>query len=470
MTHDRTTRRQFLRFGALAGAAALGGCTLGRAASAGTQPAGKPDRPNVLFIAVDDLRHDCGCWGHPLVRTPNIDRLAATGMRFDRSYCQHSICNPSRSSFLTGLRPGTTGIHGNRTPLRSKLPDAVTLPQHFRNNGYVTARLGKIFHGGFDDERSWDVSTDFRPTPIGHKGDGRNLTGGTLKWCAWKAAEGADEDQPDGQVAAEAVRLLGQTRDKPLFLAVGFHKPHDPFIAPKKYFEPYPMQAITLPPPAPEGAEPAPGPDRGGGFAKAFDAFTDRERREFTRAYYACTTFMDAQLGKVLDALDRLGLAEKTIVVFLSDHGYHLGERGWWNKNTLFELSCRSPLIVRAPGVTAPGKPTQRLVEFIDVFPTLTDLCGLGNPKGLAGTSFVPTLRDPDRAVKNAAFTEVSRGKYMGYSVRTERWRYTEWDSGKRGAELYDHNADPNEWRNLADDPAHAAVRADLAKRLRALA
>jgi len=469
------TRRRFLRWTALAGAAAVAGCAPSaereRAVSAASAAAeGVPKPPlNVLFIADDDLRHDCGCWGHPLVKTPHLDRLAATGTRFDRSYVQFPICNPSRSSLLTGLRPDATQVTDNRTPLRSKLPDVVTLPQLFRQNGYFTAGLGKIFHGGMNDDRSWDVYADFKPTPTGHKGQGRNLTGGTLRWCAWKAADGTDEDQPDGQTAAEAVRLLEAHRAGPFFLGVGFHKPHDPFVAPKRYFDMYPLDDITLPQ-APADATPAPQPAVGGGFAKAFAKFTDRERREFTRAYYAGTTFMDAQLGKVLDALDRLGLADRTVVVFASDHGYHLGERGWWNKNTLFEHSCRSPLIVRAPGVGRAGQATSRLVEFVDIFPTLTDLCGLSNQPGLAGQSFVPLLRDPRRPWKETAFTQVRRGGFAGYSVRTERWRYTEWDGGAKGVELYDHRSDPGEWHNRADDPTLAPVRADLAKRLRAYA
>jgi len=477
MTNNESTRRQFLHLGVAAGAAALGGCVVGgpEASKAGrdevkeeNRDAKKRDRrPNVLFIAVDDLRHDCGCWGHPLVRTPNIDRLAASGTRFDRSYCQYPICNPSRSSFLTGLRPDTTQVLSNRTPLRSKLPDVVTLPQLFRQNGYFTARLGKIFHGGFDDARSWDVSKDLKPTPTGHKGEGRNLTGGTLRWCAWRAAEGGDADQPDGQLAAAAIRLLEQDRDRPFFIGLGFHKPHDPFVAPKRYFDLYPLARLHLPETPPD-ATAAPEPAFSQGFARAFAGFSDRDRREFMRAYYACTTFMDAQLGKVLGALDRLGLAESTVIVFLSDHGYHLGERGWWNKNTLFEHSCRSPLIVRVPGVGTPGQATQRLVEFVDIYPTLTELCGLPAPKGLEGRSIVPLLRDPGRAWKEAAFTQVRRGTFAGYTVRTERWRYTEWDGGKRGVELYDHRTDPGEWHNVAQDGSHKEVCAALRKHLRA--
>ncbi len=470
------TRRQFLRLGAAAGAAALGGCAVSRpgAAAVGASTPKKAgekgrrgDPPNVLFVAVDDLRHDCGCWGHPMVRTPNIDRLASSGTRFDRSYCQYPVCNPSRSSLLTGLRPDTTHVLNNRTPLRSKRPDVVTLPQWFRQHGYFTARLGKIFHGGFDDARSWDESSNRRPTPIGRKGQGRNLTGGRLRWCAWRAAEGGDEDQPDGQLAGGAVRLLEQDRDRPLFIGLGFHKPHDPFVAPKRYFNPYPLSKME-PPETPADAAPAPEPAFSRGFARAFAEFTDRDRREFMRAYYACTTFMDAQLGKVLDALDRSGQADRTVVVFLSDHGYHLGERGWWNKNTLFEHSCRSPLIVRAPGIGAAGQTTRRLVEFVDLYPTLCELCGLPAPEGLEGRSVLPLLREPDRPWKETAFTQVSRGQFAGYTVRTQRWRYTEWDGGKQGVELYDHEADPGEWHNLADDPAHASVRAELSRRLRA--
>ena len=474
MANSEPTRRQFLHLGAAAGAAALGGGIVSSPGAAGAcapkpkksgEEATPYDRQYILFIAIDDLRHDCGCWGHPMVRTPNIDRLASRGTRFDRSYCQYPVCNPSRSSFLTGLRPDTTQVLGNRTPLRSKLPDVVTLPQLFRQNGYFTARLGKIFHGKFDDARSWDVSTDFRSTPTGQKGEGRNLTGGRLRWCAWRAADGRDEDQPDGQLAAGAIRLLEQDRDRPFFIGLGFHKPHDPFVAPKRYFDLYPLLRMQ-PPETPPDATPASEPAFSRGFAQAFATFTDRDRREFMRAYYACTTFMDAQLGNVLDALDRFGLAESTVIVFLSDHGYHLGERGWWNKNTLFEHSCRSPLIVRAPGIGMPGQATQRLVEFVDIYPTLGELCGLPTPEGLEGRSFVPLLREPDRPWKQAAFTQVERGTFAGYTVRTQRWRYTEWDGGKQGVELYDHDSDPGEWHNLAEEPARASVRAHLSGHL----
>jgi uncharacterized sulfatase len=433
----------------------------------------KPRRLNVLLIISDDLRNDLGCYGHPLVKSPNLDRLAARGMRFDRAYCQYPICNPSRTSFLTGLRPDTTRIFGNQVPFRSTLPDAVTLAQLFRQHGYFTASLGKVFHRGLtvddikgemDDPKSWDVRKYFVATPRGRQGEGRNLTGGKLEWCRWLAAEGGDEDQPDGQIAAEAVRLLEQKRAGPFFLAVGFHRPHDPFIAPKRYYEPYPLERLR--PSADTG--PLPGDVKPAVPNTSKFAFTDREKREFLRAYYAGVTFMDAQVGRLLDALDRLNLWENTIVIFLSDHGYHLGERGWWNKNTLFELSARAPLIVCAPPMKARGQGSSRLVEYVDIYPTVTELCGLKAPPGLEGVSFRPLLDDPTRPWKAAAFTQVQRGKIMGRTMRTERWRYTEWDEGRAGVELYDHRSDPQERRNLAQAPDQAETVATLRRQLRA--
>jgi iduronate 2-sulfatase len=313
-----------------------------------------------------------------------------------------------------------------------------------------------------DDTNSWDAAKYFQATPVGLRGEGRNLTGGKLAWCRWLAAEGDDEDQPDGQIAREAVRLLGEKRDKPFFLAVGFHKPHDPFIAPKKYFDLYPLDSLKLYlTAAPAGDPPL---AIGSGWKNQFASFTDKERREYLRAYLACVSFMDAQLGKILDEFERLKLAEKTVVLFLGDHGFHLGERGWWNKNTIFELSARVPFIVWSPGMKAAGQTCSRLVELVDIFPTVVELCGLKAPSGLEGRSFVPLLDDPKQPWKEAAFTQVQRGTSAGRSVRTERYRYTEWDGGKRGIELYDHNTDPQELRNLANDPGHEAVIAKLKK------
>jgi uncharacterized sulfatase len=429
---------------------------------------------NVLFVVSDDLRDHLGCYGNQTVHTPNIDRLAARGVRFEHAYAQYPVCNPSRSSFLTGLRPDQTGVTDNNTLLRSKLPDVVTLPQFFRQNGYYTAAFGKIFHLGggrdaaakerwMDLPKSWDEARAYQATLAGKVVEGRNLTGGALRWCHWGVTAGSDDDQPDGQNAREAIALMEKLGDKPWFIGLGFHKPHDPFVAPQKYFELYPQGAIALYR-DPKDMTPAPPLAVGfGEFGAAFRKFTDTERREFQRAYYAGVSFMDAQLGRVLDALHRLGQTDRTLIVFLSDHGYHLGERQWWNKNTLFERSTRTPLIIAAPG----GRPgvARGLVELIDLFPTICEVCGLKPPSGLAGQSLKPLLDDPSLPGKAAAFTIVTRGaQQRGESIRTDRWRYTAWSDGKR--ELYDHLADPEECQNLAGDATHAAFIIELQARL----
>jgi len=453
-----------------AGIAALGQSAYGNILAQAQSPNGKASqqRRNVLFIVVDDLNHSLGCYGHPLVKSPNIDRLAARGIRFERAYCQFTICNPSRTSFLTGLRPDTTGILNNTTGFRSKLPEVVTLPQLFRKHGYFTARLGKIFHArkNTGDPQAWDVTIDPKATPRGQKGQGRNLTDGRVKWCRWLAAEGDDQDQPDGQIAAETIRLLEQRRDEPFFIAAGFLKPHDPFIAPKKYFDLYPLESLKLPEDPPDRS-PELAQVIGSGWMDEFNRFTDRERREFMRAYYAGVSFMDAQLGKIMAAMDRLGMWQNTTVVFFGDHGYHLGERGWWNKNTLFELSTRAPLIMATPEIKTKGASCSRIVEFVDIYPTLADLHGLAAPGNLEGTSFTPLLNAPNLPWKKMAFSQVQRGKIAGRSVRTVRWRYTEWDQGKQGTELYDHDHDPGEYYNLANDPQYSETIKELRKMLR---
>ena len=474
MDNSRTTRRQFLR--ASTAAVALGGWAsrdiLAQERSSprlqSSEVLGSQRKKNVVFIVVDDLNNSLGCYGHSVVRSPNIDELAARGVRFDRAYCQFTVCNPSRTSFLTGLRPDSTGILDNSTPFRSKLPNAVTLPQLFRKHGYFTARVGKIFHSGknMDDPQAWDVTSDPKGTPLGKRGQGRNLTGGRIQWCRWLAAEGDDEDQADGQVAAEALRLLEQQHHRPFFLAVGFHKPHDPFVAPKRYFDLYPLARLKPPrDPADRSAELAQA--IGSSWKTEFDRFTDTERREFMRAYYAGISFMDAQVGKIVAALDRFELWNSTTVVLIGDHGYHLGERGWWNKNTVFELSARAPLIVVTPQMRAKGTNCSRIVEFVDIYPTLADLHGLPRPDNLEGTSFRSLLNDPNLPWEKAAFTQVQRGKIAGRSVRTERWRYTQWDRGAQGEELYDHSSDPGEYRNLVGNPRYAKTIAELDKLLR---
>jgi len=428
------------------------------------------DRPNVLLIVADDLRDTLGCYGNQAVQTPNIDLLAARGVRFDRAYVQYTVCNPSRSSFLTGLRPDQTHVLDNTTLLRDRLPDVVTWPQLLRQNGWYTAALGKIFHLGnrrdakeaarwSDLAKSWNEAQAFDTTPAGKIVEGRNLTDGSLRWCQWGMTAGGDDDQPDGQTAREAIRLIDKLQDRPWLIATGFHRPHDPFIAPTKYFDRYPLGEIKLYR-DPAGLMPAPPLAVGfGDFGIAFNKFTDKERAEFQRAYYAGVSFMDAQVGRLLDALDSRKLWDKTIVIFIGDHGYHLGERGWWNKNTLFERSCRTPLIIAAPAMK-PGV-ARGLVEFIDLFPTVADLCGVAPPPGLAGQSLRQLLDDPSRPGKPAAFTLVTRGpRQRGDSVRTDRWRYTEWSDG--ASELYDHGADPEEVRNLAGEASQAKTVSQL--------
>lgn len=437
---------------------------------------------NVLFIAVDDLNNDLACYGNTTVKSPNIDRLAKRGVLFNKAYTQFPLCSPSRSSLLTGRRPDVTGIYELQTHFRKNLPDVVTLPQLFKNNNYHSARVGKIFHygvpaqigtNGLDDSVSWNQ----RVNPKGHdKVDEQTITNVTPdrqlgSALSWRAEDGADEDQTDGRIATEAIKILEEKKNGPFFLAVGFFRPHTPYVAPKKYFDLYPADKIIL---AKEKENDLADVPEAALFTKPSHwGLDEAKRRDAQRAYYACISFMDAQVGRVLDALDRLKLTDKTIVVLWSDHGYNLGHHGQWMKQSLFENSARVPLIFSVPGGLK-GQRSERTVELLDIYPTLAQLTGL-SANGLEGKSLVPLLKNPKATWDKAAYSQVRRstGKpnegpfIMGRSVRTERWRYTEWDDGRAGIELYDHEKDPDEFTNLAQEAQYKPTVKELAALLK---
>ncbi len=431
------------------------------------QPKPAPRPYNVLFIAVDDLNNNLGCYGHPLVKSPNIDKLAGSGVMFQRAYCQIPWCSPSRSSLMTGLRPDSVQVFNLQTHFRSTVPAVTTLPQLFKNNGYFSARVGKLFHygvpgdigtSGLDDSLSWHTVVNPKGRDKAEEGKLKNLTpsrslGSSL---AWLEAEGTDEEQTDGMVAGEAIRLLQENQNKPFFLAVGFFRPHCPFIAPEKYFDLYPPEKIALPKgPAGDAADI---PPAALWTTPANWGLNEQDRREAIRAYYASISFVDAQVGRLLNALRRFGLSDNTVVVLWSDHGYLLTEHGQWMKQSLFEESARVPLIIAAPGAEGNGAVCPRTVELLDLYPTLAGLTGLQAPPYLMGKSLVPLLGNPTLKWDKPAYTQINRKDLMGRSVRTGQWRYTEWDNGKAGTELYDHGKDPKEYTNLANNPAYAKV------------
>jgi len=456
-------------------------------------PAAERRRPNVLFIAADDLRNDLGCYGHPLAKTPNLDRLAARGVVFDRAYCQQAVCNPSRASLLTGRRPDTLGIWDLPTHFRQVDPKLVTLPQWFKKHGYFTQNIGKIFHNWRQeiqgDPKSWSVPAVLHYAT--HGSDTPRVEGelppdlARARRC--ERRDVPDEAYFDGRIAARAVAALRKLKDRrePFFLAVGFWKPHLPFNPPKKYWDLYDRSRIA---PAANPRPPVGGPEIALHDSRELlragrGKLTREEVIELRHGYLAAISYLDAQVGKVLDELNRLGLSKNTIVVFWSDHGFHLGEHGLWCKTSNFELDARVPLIIAQPGghvrsdktTRAPGpalaepRRTAALVELLDLYPTLVELCGLPRPKGLEGVSLAPVLADPTAQVKRAAFTQHPRPAYyrgqpevMGASVRTDRYRYTEWRDFATGKvmarELYDHKSDPAETKNVIDSPPDAAA------------
>ncbi len=448
-------------------------------------------KTNVLLIVSDDLAARLACYGDPTVKSPNIDRLAARGVRFDNAYCQFPLCNPSRTSFLTGLRPNTTRVYDNATQFRQNLPNAQSIGQTFLKAGYHVARVGKLYHygvpaqigtDGLDDPPSWqehfnpkgrDVEEDepLIVREVFDKASGKtvladknqlNQMGATLSWLA---SEGTDEEMTDGKIANRAINLLEENKDKPFFIAAGFFRPHTPYVSPKTpYWGFYAVDSIPLwkEPAGWEGTV----PQIALTLRPEEQHMTDDQRRMAIQAYFASISFMDAQVGRILDAVDRLGLADHTVIVFQSDHGYQLGEHRQWQKMSLFETTAKVPLIIAAPG-GAKGVVSKRTVELVDLHATLADLAGVEAPK-TDGTSLKPLVLDPNAPWDKPAITQVTRGGAgkgsMGYSVRTERWRYTEWGGGTKGTELYDHDADPGELVNLANDPQHAEDVAAMKK------
>lgn len=487
--------------------------------------AATPARPNVLFLISDDLAALLGCYGDPRVKTPNLDRLAARGARFDLAYCAYPLCGPSRNSMLTGLYPNSTGVHGNGVMFRQTVPSHVSLPQAFRHAGYLATRIGKLYHygvpnsigtDGYDDPASWEI--EFNPAGVDRLEEEPKIftlvPGNYGSVLSWYASPKPDRFHTDALLASDAEWVLERSArqpDRPFFLAVGFFRPHAPFVAPKDpYFGFYPEGEMPVVRGVAEDEKDIPLPALAS-RKREEEKLTDELRRQAVQAYYASISFMDAQVGRVLGTLDRLGLAEKTIIVFTSDHGYHLGEHGLWKKQSLFEESARVPLLIVAPGVSRPGSVVRTPVSQVDLYPTLTELAGVTPPKNLQGQSLVALLKDPQAKGRGWALTQVTRGgggggegegragkrkaaataagaeaapqvkrklavggetgggRLFGYSLRTARWRYTEWgEGGAQGRELYDHETDPRELANLAQAAAHADTARELSAQLRA--
>lgn len=543
---NRMTRRTFLTASALAAPAVATALASPALATSGSPSApminkGKRRR-NVLFIGTDDMCNRLGCYGVP-VKSPNLDRLAQSGVRFDHHYCQFPLCGPSRTSLMTGLAPDTTRCYDLNTDFRETIPQTVTLSQLFQKNGYFTARAGKIYHynnpseigtPGFDDPASWhkvsypagydrthdeglvtfytpqdrmyggkmiqqylrmqaerdkEMESHWQDTgpkaPWRHGGAGPGGIRVAQDGCtpllplskngdlgiaiAGHASDGEDKIITDYMVAEAAICMMDEHRDEPWFIGTGFFRPHVPFIVPSKYFDMYQLDEIQVPPLEPGELNIAP--------RIAYDAtdsnygMTMQQHREAVRAYYAAISFVDAQVGRLVDALQRLDLAKDTTIVFWADHGFMVGEHGQWEKMKLFEPSTRVPFIMAGAGVTGAGRPCKRTSEHLNIYPTLAEMCELeGAPSNLQGRSLMPLLQNPDAPWDRPAVTQVTRrnaaGGTMGYSVRTERYRYTMWAGGSDGEELYDYQQDPRELKNLASDASATALKAKLHAKL----
>lgn len=430
----------------------------------GNLSAQQKEKYNVLFIAVDDLND----WitplkGYPGVKTPNIDRLAKKGMSFTRAYCSAPVCNPSRASLLTGVRPSTSGVYHNNQPWRNVLPDAVTLPQYFTANGYKVMGAGKIFHEPYEDSASWPVhyKVPFFPKPV------KTPVIGKANFD-WSPVNVIDEELGDYKTVQRGIDFLQEKKENPFFLAIGLIRPHLPWYVPQKYFDMYPLEKIVLPKTIANDLDDV--PDMGKKIAhelfRAVGQANDHkfileknQWKEAIQGYLASISFADAQVGRLLDALEKSEYGKNTIIIFFGDHGWHLGEKEHWRKFTLWEESARVPFIVVAPGLTKPGSVCERTVNLMDIYPTLVTLCNFPGKAGLEGNDISPLLKNPKISWNYPSLTTFG---FNNHSVRSERWRYIRYNDGSE--ELYDHNADPQEWKNLANDPKYTSVKKDLLK------
>jgi arylsulfatase A-like enzyme len=424
-------------------------------------PAVAADKPNVLFIAIDDLRDWVGFLGDPQAKTPNLDKLAARGVVFTRSYCAAPVCNPSRTALLTGLRPGSTGVYENRTDWRQVLPDVLTLPQHFKLNGYRVYGAGKIYHGAYPRPADWDEFSSGGEGKAKRKDVTSDAKDDGVGGIRFKPLTAADSAVPDYHIVNYALKQLRAKHDKPFFLACGVHKPHMPWDVPKKYYDLHPLEKIELPPVKEKDLDDV--PPAGVRMARPqgdHAAILKSGRwKEAIQGYRAAISYMDAQIGRLIDGLDASAYKDNTIVCLWSDHGWHLGEKEHWRKFALWEEATRSPLVFVVPGLTKRGTRCERTVDFMGLYPTLCELCGLPVPKHVQGSSFKSLLADPAAKWDTPAITTYLPNNH---AVRTERWRYIRY--ANRDEELYDHDADPHEWTNLAKDEKHVAVKKELSK------
>jgi len=500
-----TSRRHFLKHLGQS-AAALWAAPLVQSANAQAQK----KKLNVLMIPVDDLRPQLGCYGFDQILSPHIDKLAASGTLFQRAYTMVATCSPSRTCLMTGCRPDTTKVYDLVTHFRKTIPDVVTLTQHFTRHGYESVGMGKIFHGSLNDTASWDRWIDVKSGPSwldpktqqlqaqrqkearekGLKGKQRSrYTRGTVTECL----DVPDNAYFDGAMTDRAVQELAAfaKSGKPFFMAVGYKKPHLPFIAPKRYWDLYDRKAIATasnpfhPKHMPKGAVDS-FPGEMGAYCDARDLaakqkaagkqdWPDEYSRQLIHAYFACISYIDAQVGRLLTTLERTGLADNTVVMLWGDHGWHLGENGTWGKHTNLEWGTHSPLVLRVPGQPNAGKTTDKLVEFVDIYPTLAEACALPVPEHCEGTSLMPLVRNPSAQWKSAAFSQFRKTingiPCMGYTMRTDMFRYTEWRSRKDltrvvAKELYDHRKNHDENENVITNSAYTKIVEAMGKKL----